>query len=94
VLCPRQHFRREYAASFGYYAWQCPEALSRYRPEVLELNTQRQKQVCTRELFLHNQGSGATAAGPIFVVGLPRSGSTLIEQIPASHSAVEGTHEL
>ena len=41
-----------------------------------------------------NQDSGATAPDPIFIVGLPRSGSTLIEQILASHSAVEGTHEL
>ncbi|MDR3508531.1 MAG: sulfotransferase, partial [Caulobacteraceae bacterium] len=39
-------------------------------------------------------GTGAPAADPIFVVGLPRSGSTLIEQILASHSAVEGTSEL
>src|SRR5262249_53327715 len=41
-----------------------------------------------------HQGSGAQAPDPIFIVGLPRSGSTLIEQILASHSRVEGTHEL
>ncbi|MHB8816323.1 MAG: tetratricopeptide repeat-containing sulfotransferase family protein [Steroidobacteraceae bacterium] len=39
-------------------------------------------------------GCGSRATDPIFVVGLPRSGSTLIEQILASHSAVEGTMEL
>jgi hypothetical protein len=37
---------------------------------------------------------GADAPDPIFIVGLPRAGSTLIEQILASHSAVEGTMEL
>ncbi len=47
-----------------------------------------------RELFARNEDGGARAADPIFIVGLPRSGSTLIEQILASHSAVEGTHEL
>jgi hypothetical protein len=40
------------------------------------------------------RGVGVPDPGPIFVVGLPRSGSTLIEQILASHSQVEGTHEL
>jgi predicted Zn-dependent protease len=48
----------------------------------------------TPELFHDRAGSGIDAADPIFVVGLPRSGSTLIEQILASHSAVEGTMEL
>ena len=37
---------------------------------------------------------GCTASDPIFIVGLPRSGSTLIEQILSSHSAIEGTMEL
>ncbi len=39
-------------------------------------------------------GAGATSDAPIFIVGLPRSGSTLVEQILASHPAVEGTMEL
>jgi tetratricopeptide (TPR) repeat protein len=88
--------REQYADSFEYYARgnALKRATSRYRPEVIELNTRLQIEVCTRELFARNQGSGAPAADPIFIVGLPRSGSTLIEQILASHSAVEGTHEL
>jgi tetratricopeptide (TPR) repeat protein len=88
--------REQYADSFEYYARgnALKRATSRYRPEVLELNTRLQIEVCTRELFARNQGSGAPAADPIFILGLPRSGSTLIEQILASHSAVEGTHEL
>ncbi len=88
--------REQYAASFEYYARgnALKRAASRYRPEVIELNTRLQIGVCTRELFARHAGSGAPAADPIFIVGLPRSGSTLIEQILASHSAVEGTHEL
>ena len=46
------------------------------------------------EAFLAESGGSAVNPTPIFVVGLPRSGSTLIEQILASHSSVEGTHEL
>jgi tetratricopeptide (TPR) repeat protein len=55
---------------------------------------QRCKQILTREFFEQRRGYGSTAADPIFIVGLPRAGSTLIEQILASHSAVEGTMEL
>jgi len=50
--------------------------------------------VCTRDFFEERAGFGVANAAPIFVVGLPRSGSTLIEQILASHSSVEGTQEL
>lgn len=87
---------QRYAESFEYYARgnALKRAESHYRPEVIELNTRLQIEVCTRELFARNQGGGAHAADPIFIVGLPRSGSTLIEQILASHSAVEGTQEL
>ncbi len=52
------------------------------------------KSVLTREFFEARAGSGDPAPDPIFIVGLPRSGSTLIEQILSSHSAVEGTLEL
>jgi predicted Zn-dependent protease len=48
----------------------------------------------TREFFAARQGFGSPAPDPIFIVGLPRSGSTLLEQILSSHSAVEGTMEL
>jgi tetratricopeptide (TPR) repeat protein len=88
--------REQYASSFEYYARgnALKRRSSRYRPEVIEANNRRQIEVCTRELFARHQGSGSPASDPIFIVGLPRSGSTLIEQILASHSAVEGTHEL
>jgi tetratricopeptide (TPR) repeat protein len=88
--------RQEYEKSFEYYARgnALKRAESHYRPEVIELNTRLQIEVCTPELFERNKDTGVRAADPIFIVGLPRSGSTLIEQILASHSAVEGTQEL
>jgi tetratricopeptide (TPR) repeat protein len=88
--------RGEYSESWRYYERgnELKRAESRYRPEVIELNTAKQKAVCTRDFFGHRTGFGSASAAPIFVVGLPRSGSTLIEQILASHSAVEGTQEL
>lgn len=48
----------------------------------------------TPAFFAERAGYGADAADPIFIIGLPRSGSTLVEQILASHPAVEGTAEL
>ncbi len=88
--------RGEYAESFRFYergnALKIAE--SRYRPELIVRNTRMQIQICTREFFERRAGSGRPDVDPIFIVGLPRSGSTLIEQILASHSSVEGTQEL
>lgn len=67
---------------------------SRYSPEIIETNTARQIEVCTRDFFAHRAGWGDPRRDPIFILGLPRSGSTLLEQILASHSLVEGTQEL
>jgi tetratricopeptide (TPR) repeat protein len=88
--------RGEYAESFRHY--QRGNALkrteSKYRPEIIENNTRQQIEFCTRELFDSRIGWGAPDRDPILIVGLPRSGSTLLEQILASHSQVEGTQEL
>ncbi|HJY40306.1 MAG TPA: sulfotransferase [Steroidobacteraceae bacterium] len=54
----------------------------------------RSKALFTPEFFAARAGQGASAPDPIFVVGLPRSGSTLLEQILSSHPLVEGTMEL
>jgi tetratricopeptide (TPR) repeat protein len=88
--------RGQYADSFGYYERgnALKRASGRYRAETHELNTRLQIEVCTRALIDRHRDAGARAADPIFIVGLPRSGSTLIEQILASHSSVEGTQEL
>jgi tetratricopeptide (TPR) repeat protein len=86
----------EFAESFRYY--ELGNALkrseSKYLPEIIESNTRRQIEVCTAEFFASRRGWGVQNPDPIFIVGLPRSGSTLIEQILASHSTVEGTQEL
>jgi tetratricopeptide (TPR) repeat protein len=88
--------RGEYAESFAFYERgnARKKAECRYRPEPLERNARLQASVCTREFFAARQGVGAPGTSPIFIVGLPRSGSTLIEQILSSHSRVEGTMEL
>ena len=88
--------RGDWAESFRYY--ERGNALKRaeidYRPEAVEEQARLQMRVCTREFFAARQGVGCPDPAPIFIVGLPRSGSTLLEQILASHSAVEGTMEL
>jgi len=88
--------RGEYAESFRYYELgnRLKHGEIRYRPALTEGNTRQQIAVCTAELFASRRDWGAPEAGPIFIVGLPRSGSTLLEQILASHSQVEGTQEL
>jgi len=65
-----------------------------YDPEENAADTVRTKAVFTPAFIAERAGQGSQAPDPIFVVGLPRSGSTLVEQILASHSQVEGTMEL
>jgi tetratricopeptide (TPR) repeat protein len=88
--------RGDYAESWRYYERGngSKRAESRYRAEIIETNTRRQIEVCTQEFFARRSKVGDPSPDPIFIVGLPRAGSTLIEQILASHSQVEGTHEL
>ncbi len=88
--------RGEFAESWRYYEQgnALQRAESRYDPAVFETNTRLQKAVCTPAFFAARENWGVPDRDPIFVVGLPRSGSTLLEQILASHSQVEGTHEL
>ncbi len=68
--------------------------LEKYDPVQLEDMNESIRNVFTRELMQEKSGGGSTSDAPIFIVGLPRSGSTLLEQILASHSRVEGTSEL
>lgn len=65
-----------------------------YDPVRTEVLNDEIIEVYDRELLEQLAGQGHPAPDPIFIVGLPRSGSTLIEQILASHSMVEGTAEL
>ena len=68
--------------------------MEQYDPVRTEVTNDAIISVFTREFLEENAGLGNPDPAPIFVVGLPRSGSTLIEQILASHSMVEGTAEL
>ncbi len=65
-----------------------------YDPHLTRAHVLRARALFTREFFAARTGWGAAAPDPIFIVGLPRAGSTLLEQILASHSQVEGTMEL
>ncbi len=69
-------------------------ALSRYDVDQMTAELAAQKDVCTPVFFRDRQDWGDQDAAPIFIVGLPRAGSTLLEQILASHSQVDGTLEL
>ena len=88
--------RREYGESFEHYAEgnRIRREKAPYDVEELSDHVRRSKALFTRPFFEKRRGLGASAPDPIFVVGLPRSGSTLVEQILASHSRVEGTMEL
>jgi tetratricopeptide (TPR) repeat protein len=63
-------------------------------PETMSAGVRRSKALYTTRFFADRAGWGSERIDPIFIVGLPRSGSTLLEQIIASHSQVEGTREL
>jgi tetratricopeptide (TPR) repeat protein len=88
--------RGEYARSFEYYAKGNAAVRLRlsYDPDALTAGVRRTTAFFTPEFFAGHQDAGCRASDPIFIVGRQRSGSTLIEQILSSHSAIEGTAEL
>ena len=85
-----------YAVSFENYAHgnRMRRLSIRYVPDETTVHVRRSKAMFTREFFAARSGHGAPDRDPIFIVGLPRAGSTLLEQILSSHSQVEGTMEL
>ena len=88
--------RGEYEDSFAFYERgnALKRAQTRYDADRMSEELAKQKEVCTPELFAKFEGSGHPAPDPIFILGLPRAGSTLLEQILASHSQIDGTLEL
>jgi predicted Zn-dependent protease len=87
---------RDFAAAFAHYASgnALRRAVIRYDRDDTRHLVERSQALYTREFFAAREGWGFQSPEPIFIVGLPRSGSTLVEQILASHSQVEGTREL
>lgn len=88
--------RQDFDRSFGYYARgnALKKVQARYDAARMSEDLAAQRNVCTRTLFEQRAGAGCDAPDPIFIVGLPRAGSTLLEQILSSHSMVDGTLEL
>ncbi len=88
--------RCEFDDAFSYYdrGNALQRAANNYRGQAIKQLVDRQIGVCDRALFAARSQFGCPAPDPIFIVGLPRAGSTLLEQILASHTMVDGTMEL
>jgi tetratricopeptide (TPR) repeat protein len=88
--------RRDYAGAFDHIAQgaRLRRAGITYDPGTVSAYGQAARAVFTLEFFAARAGGGCPSAAPIFIVGMPRAGSTLVEQILASHPEVEGTSEL
>lgn len=86
----------DYEASFRHYAAGNALRTRQLDPETIPITEPVEDALahCTPEIFKRFAGAGCTARDPIFVFGLHRSGSTLVEQILASHPLIEGTAEL
>ena len=86
----------QFEQSFGAYAE--GNALKRptvsYDTQTLKDHVRQCEGAFTREFFKTRFGQGCQVRDPIFIVGMNRSGSTLVEQILASHPSIEGTEEL
>jgi tetratricopeptide (TPR) repeat protein len=88
--------RKQYSDAFAHYAAgnSAKRRSAPFDAAAFEDKCRRVAATFSAEFFNARLGSGLADAAPIFIVGLPRSGSTLVEQVLASHSQVEGTMEL
>jgi len=86
----------QFAASFRHYdeANRLRRSQIHYSAAETTSLVERSRALYTREFFDARAGAGCPARDPVFIVGMPRAGSTLVEQILSSHSLVEGTMEL
>ncbi len=87
---------RRFDASLAHYTQgnALKARLAPYLPDVIDRIVAESKALFTAEFFAQRAGCGLPDPAPIFIVGLPRSGSTLVEQVLASHPAIDGTMEL
>ncbi|WP_159820820.1 tetratricopeptide repeat-containing sulfotransferase family protein [Colwellia sp. 20A7] len=88
--------RAQYQQAFHYYQQgnKLQHEINGFDISKIEQQVEEQIKYCTAELFESRGHLGIDSPDPIFIVGLPRAGSTLLEQILASHSQVDGTMEL
>ncbi len=88
--------QQAYQSAFEHYAQgnQLKKAQSRYDAEHMHEEINDTIKVCSQDLFSKHEGHGYPAPDPIFILGLPRAGSTLLEQVLSSHSQIDGTLEL
>jgi tetratricopeptide (TPR) repeat protein len=88
--------RSDYEQSFRHYAEGNALRAKTFLPDQMSVTERVDQSIATftGEFFKRNARAGCPDTGPIFVVGMHRSGSTLIEQILASHPLIEGTTEL
>ncbi len=86
----------DFDKSFKYYEHgnSLKKSQCRYQAEQMADDLKAQREVCSSALFTQKAAAGHAAPDPIFILGLPRAGSTLLEQILSSHSQVDGTLEL
>ena len=86
----------DYAASFHHYEMgnQLRRRALPYDPDEITQEVKRSIALFSRDFFEERADFGQVASDPIFIVGMPRAGATLVEQILASHSQVEGTSDL
>jgi tetratricopeptide (TPR) repeat protein len=84
----------EQAYAFYVEANRLRQAIADYHPDRIRGWVDRMTRLYSREFYAERDGAGCEARDPIFIVGMQRSGSTLVEQILASHPSIEGTAEL
>lgn len=86
----------KYTEAFGHYATgnRLQRAIVVHNPDAVAADVRCSEALYTEEFFAHRRQWGNSSRAPIFIVGLPRSGSTLLEQMLSSHSQIEATAEL
>ncbi len=96
ALARAAEYQDQYDDAWSYYERGngLKRAQVKYDPVTTEMTHNAMIQACDRELLERSGVADFSEPGPIFILGLPRSGSTLLEQILASHSMVEGCGEL